>query len=273
MSEIDSNSAITGVLFAAEENDRVLLGKTYSEKDLNKAVEEVLKGESVYAAAKRYNIPKTTLHSHKDGKITEKRGRKSIFEVEVEREIAGWIFKCADRGAPKTKAQVMHAATLVRRKIYGDNTAIKVSAKWYQSFLQRNPDISLRVAQAVTRSSACVTEIDIRRWFSTVHHYLAKEDLLHLMDQPARFINLDETGFEFNPTPGKFLGRKGTKNLNYVETGHPSERVSVMYTFGADGHSYSPQMIVKKSVSAEKLREMSLASIGKQIFITLPKNL
>ena len=38
MNEIDSNSAITGVLFAAEENERVLLGKTYSEKDLKKAV-------------------------------------------------------------------------------------------------------------------------------------------------------------------------------------------------------------------------------------------
>jgi hypothetical protein len=53
--------------------------KKYSRDDLDTALEEISNSSSVYAASRRYNIPKTTLQSWKDG-TTGKRGKKHIIK-------------------------------------------------------------------------------------------------------------------------------------------------------------------------------------------------
>lgn len=240
--------------------------KKYSVDELNEAINYIHNGSSVYAASKRYNIPKSTLHDHIEGKNKGNRGRKPIFSVETEKEIAKWIVKCAERGGPITKEQLLETVGRIRKQS-GDENAAVPSIKWLNNFMKRNDWLSYRIAHPVTHSSACVSEADIRRWFNRIHAYLSKENLLHLLSDSARWINCDETGFELNPKAGKVLAGKGAKVVNYVETAHPSERVSVMYTFGADGHFYSPQMILKNSVSGNKIHNMASTSVGEENLI------
>ena len=236
--------------------------KKYTSGDLKNAIIDISNGSSVHAASKRYNIPDTTLRTHRDGKLKGNRNGKLMFSAEIEKEIADWIVKCAERGGPRTKEEVLNAAHHMRKQVSGDENIAAPSKDWLKNLMQRNGRLSFRIAQAVTRSSACVSETDIRRWFRKIHEYLEMENLLHLMADSARWINCDETGFELNPKAGKVLARKGAPVVNYVETAHPSERVSVMYCFGADGHSYSPQMILKNSVSGNKIHDMASASVG-----------
>ncbi|KAG8294375.1 hypothetical protein J6590_104277 [Homalodisca vitripennis] len=39
---------------------------------------------------------------------------------------------------------------------------------WYQDFLRRHPKITQRTAEAVTAASSCVSEMDIKTWFSNI---------------------------------------------------------------------------------------------------------
>lgn len=234
----------------------------YSNEDLERALSEVFNGTTVYAASKKYGVPESTLRFRKNAKGGGKQGRKLMLNEEIETEISDWIIKCSQRGAPKTKEQLMEAVGQIRKRTLKDPTASLPSNNWVKNFMQRNPQLSYRMAQAVTRSSACVSEADIRRWFAMVSSYLVNENIFHLTSEPCRWINCDESGFELNPKPGRVLAAKGTKNVNFIETAHPSERVSVMYTFGADGHVYRPQIIMKNSVSRAKLLEMTSASVG-----------
>ena len=233
--------------------------KKYSGIDLEQALNDISGGMTVYTAAKRYNIPCATLNYRKDGKGSDKRGRKTIISPQEEKEISEWLIKCADQGGPRTKDELLEAVNHIRQHESVDQA---VGKQWLKLFLLRHQEISFRVAQPVTRSSACVSEEDIRCWFKKIYSYFQKEDLLHLMNDPSRWINSDETGFELNPRPGKVLAAKGAKNVNFVETAHLSERVSVKYTFGADGYVYSPQMILKNSVSGNKIVDIAAASVG-----------
>ena len=248
--------------FIEEINEEPVKKKNYSCIDLEQALNDISCGMSVYAVAKCYNIPEATLKYRKNGKGFGKRGRKTIFSPQQEKTISEWLIKCAERGGPRTKDELLEAVNRIRQHESGDQA---VGKQWLKLFMQRNQEISFRVAQPVTRSSACVSEDNIRSWFKKIYSYFQKEDLLHLLNDPSRWINSDETGFELNPRPGKVLAAKGSKNVNFVETAHPSERVSVMYTFGADGYVYSPQMILKNSVSGNKIVEIAAASVGEYI--------
>lgn len=243
-----------------EENENT--ATEYSKLDLENALIDISNGSTVYAASKRYNIPNSTLHDRKGGKGSKKRGRKSLFRVEEEEEISQWIIKCAEKGSPRTKQDLLEAVEKIRRQRFGAVKNCFPSKQWLRKFLERNPNLSFRTPQPITRTSACVTEDDIRRWFATIHSYLENEDLMHLLNDSTRWINGDETGYELNPKPGKVLAAKGSKNVNFVETSNPSERLSVMYTFSADGYAFSPQIILKKSVSQQKIIEMTSASVG-----------
>lgn len=230
--------------------------KPYSVSDLEDALIEISEGLSVYAASKKYKIPETTLRQYKNGNRQGKQGRKLMFAPEIEQEIVVWLKKCAARGSPVTKEQVLETVWQIRRKISMDLEVEAPSKRWFKDFLQRNSSVTLRTPQAITKSSANVSETDIRRWFEIITAYLTNENLLHLINDSSRFINCDETGFELNHKPGKVFAQKGGTNAG------PSDRISVMYTFGADGYSFSPQIILKSTVSRKKIHEMTVESVG-----------
>lgn len=224
----------------------------YSKEDLKLALSEVSNGSSINATAKKYNIPETTLrrHHHRDGRdFSDNRGNKPLLDSQTESLIASWLIECAEKGDPRTIDEALTAATemckLSKKNIKND----LLSKNWFVGFMKRNPKISFRTPQAVTRASGNVSEQDIRRFFKMFQTWLVKMDFLHLTTDPSRWLNSDETGFDLNPRPRKVLAGKGAKNVYLVETSKPKERISVMYTFGADGESYRPQLIFKKSLS------------------------
>ena len=263
MSAIQDSEKSAGEDAGKDQRIRVSKQKKYSVDDLKIAMTEISNGKSLYAVSKQYEIPETTLRDHRDGKLKGNRKGKLMFSPEMEKELSDWIIKCAARGGPRTKGQLLEAAHQIRKQVSGDENVAAPSKDWCKSFMQRNETLSYQIAQPVTRNSACVSEADIRRWFKRIHEYLVKEDLLHLLSDSSRWINCDVTGYELNPKPGRVIAIKGASVVNYVETAHPSERVSVMYTFGADGHAYSPQIILKNSVSANKIHDMISTSVGK----------
>ena len=61
--------------------------------------------------------------------------------------------------------------------------------------MRRHPLISVRTSEHVTSASACISETDIKKWFSEVHLYLVENGLNEILEDPTRVFNGDETGF------------------------------------------------------------------------------
>lgn len=200
--ELAENDEWEHVEVIVAENQTVPL-KKYSLSDVTQALVDISTGSSVRAAAKMYNIPKSTLyHHHKIRNCKLVRKSQTIINLKDEAKLVTWIQRCAKVGDPRTRYQVKKAANsiLMKRGIVREKP---LTDGWLKSFMQRHPDISLRTPQLVTKSSACVTEQDIRRFFSYFHAYLEEKNYMHLTLDPTRWLNSDETGFDLNPVPKK----------------------------------------------------------------------
>lgn len=66
---------------------------------------------------------------------------------------------------------------------------------WFEGFLKRNPAVSKRVAQNLSKSRALVTEEKIKNWFKEIKEYLEENNLIHILNEPKRVFNCDESAF------------------------------------------------------------------------------
>jgi hypothetical protein len=224
----------------------------FCDDDLAQAIAAIKQGSSIYAASKEFNIPWPTLKRHAEGEVN-KPGRSTVLDPEIENKLVEWIILNAKMGQPLQKNEVLDAARDLSKKNVDQSKKFmtddgRPSDTWYDKFLLRHPRISIRTPQSVTRSSANVSEEDIRRFFSKIRSWLEEENLLHCMNDPSRILNSDEKGFDLNPKPSKVLAERGATNVYTVESAKPKQRVSVMYTFAANGTSYRPQIILKEGL-------------------------
>lgn len=82
---------------------------------------------------------------------------------------------------------------------------------WYQSFLRRHPNISLRTPEGVTAASSCVSENDIKYWFQNIEDLLKEGNALVILQDPDRIFNGDETVFLLCPKRSKVLAPRDQK--------------------------------------------------------------
>lgn len=256
--------------FEPQVESNIKVNKKYSEENLLSAIRKVSEGSSKYAAAKEYGVPVSTLNGRLKGVPPIRAGPQPLLSLETERKLANWIIECAEMGDPKTKDEVLTASTELCKVENKPTKNDLLSRGWLKGFLKRNPKVTFRTPQAVTRASASVSEDDIRRFFTHFYDWVKKENLLHCLTDPSRFINSDETGFDLNPSPRHVLAAKGSKNVYRVDAAKPKQRVSVMYTFGANGTSYTPQLIFRKSFS--KISDVLRSLGGKNILWLLVLN-
>lgn len=52
--------------------------------------------------------------------------------------------------------------------------------------MKRHPSISIRTSEHITAASACVSENDIKKWFSDIYRYLVEESLDDILNDPSR---------------------------------------------------------------------------------------
>lgn len=84
--------------------------------------------------------------------------------------------------------------------------------------MRRNPGFSLRTPGTVSSASARVREEDIQGWFEHIKEWLAKNDMLDILDCPDRVFNGDETSFYLQqPKTKEVIARTGSRNVYEVK--------------------------------------------------------
>lgn len=204
----------------------------YSQNDLKAALVAIKNGTPCATAAKIYNIPRTTLLGKIKGTYPEecRSGVSTILTQEEERLLCKWIIDMAKMGFPVTKLQLLDSVTILVRQLDRPNsfTNGRPGRHWYEGFLNRNYEITQRMAQNLTATRALVTERSIRSWFKEIHQYFIETNTF--ITDPQRIFNADESAFFLSPKGNHVLAKKGSKAVYNRVGADDKECLTVLVT-------------------------------------------
>lgn len=221
--------------------------KIYSEDDLQNALKAIQKeNKGIREVSKMFNIPRSTLQFRLGPKFSKiQHGPPTILTNEEENVLVKWILVSSAKGFPRRKENVLAAVKDIldrspRANSLHDNTP---GRGWYQRFLARHPEITIRTSEAVSAASSKVSEKDIRGWFSNIEQHLQREEIIHILEDPNRIFNGDETNFLLCPKSKNVLALKGQKNVYEVDNAVAKTNLTVMLSFSANGAIIPPMII------------------------------
>lgn len=223
-------------------NDKIKR-KVYSEENLQKALTEIAKGMSKKLAAKTFQVPRSTIQFRlKNPQHGSKPGPPTILNNEEEEALVNWIKISSQKGFPKRKEDLIKSVSEFLKKS-NRPSSFKNGEKWFKLFLARHPTLAFRTPEAVTAASSTVSENDVRGWFRQIKNYFDENNLFHILSDPGRIFNGDETNFVLCPKTGLVLSSKGERNVYEVDNAQAKTSLTVMFTFCADGNLTPPMVI------------------------------
>lgn len=156
----------------------------YSKKDLDAAILDVKNGMSKNAAAKKHGVPRSTIQFRLGDKfVKEELGPPPILTKEEESTLVSWIANCCRKGFPRRREDLQLSVqefltSNQRPNPFKDNLP---GIGWYKAFLKRHPEIAARTPEGVSTASSCVSENDIKGWFSQIEDVLKEEKALEIL--------------------------------------------------------------------------------------------
>ncbi|XP_015123368.1 uncharacterized protein LOC107045568 [Diachasma alloeum] len=220
----------------------------YTAEALQGALEAVKTGMAVSRAAKKYNIPKTTLSYKNKGLLAptiSRRGPSCILGVEHEKSLIQWLLDMSQCGFPITREQLLNSVQMLLNQLKQKETVFKNNrpgAHWYRAFKARNKTtLTEKVIQNLKGRKISATEANLRKWFANVKSQLETKELLDI--EESRVFSCDEAAIYLNPKNNKALLRLGDKaDYNFINN-HQKECLTMMICGNAKGQ-LAPPMVV-----------------------------
>ena len=160
---------------------------------------------SINKAADKYGIPRTTLKDKLAGRtpLISTQGPNPYLTKEEEGEIVTWAVHMSRIGYGRTKEQIFDIVQTLLTKHPRPNPFVnnRPGREWWNGFLKRNPSLSLRVAENLSKARAvsCSKEV-IMDWFQDFQTYITNEENCpEVLSNPAQLFNADEAGFPLSP--------------------------------------------------------------------------
>ena len=220
-------------------NKRSVKYKTWNEESLRKAAMDVQKGVSIRRAAEVYDVPRSTLHDRVSGKVNfgSRSGPDKYLTDEEEEEMVCFLNICATLGYARSKKQVV---SLVQFLVSAKGLNVKVSDGWWQGFVKRHGNLTLRAAEPLAYARAISSQPEVlNQYYTVLEETLEKHELF---DKPCQIYNLDETGMPLDPRPPKVVCPKGTKHAQSIGSGSKAQ-ITALCCCNAAG-SVMPPMII-----------------------------
>lgn len=221
----------------------------YPPESLELALKEIRNdGKGIRETCRKYGIPRTTIQDRLVGKRTDElknRGPEPILGTSGEKKVVEWLINIAKCGFPVKKQELLDTVQKILKDLRKPNPFKddRPGQTWYNSFMKRNPAISLRSAEGINKARARVTEQSIRLWFRGLECFLSEERHLELLQQPTRIFNADESGFSLCPKTGKVIGPRGYRNLYQIKVGNEKDNLTVLVMFNANGQMCPPLVV------------------------------
>ena len=125
--------------------------KWNEKEEMKAAIEDVNSGLTIYAAAKKYDIPEATLRRHIRRSDIRSVGRPTTLPPEVEIEIIETCQIFAEWGFGLTKVNIINVVGDYFRHTKKPNPFKNgvPGNDWWQLFMKRHPEVSKRKPQAL----------------------------------------------------------------------------------------------------------------------------
>ncbi|KAJ4425458.1 hypothetical protein ANN_28074, partial [Periplaneta americana] len=180
----------------------------------------IYKGGKVFhkKSSKRFCVPFSTLQrrtSASEDSPVLTVGRKPVLSLDVERALATRLIYLSKRGfglTPKTVRKYAYQYVSTREIQHNFNIQNEMAGEdWFQGFLRRNPELSLRKSEG----------------------------------RPECLYNQDETGLPMNNKPPNVVAQKGSRDVVSLTNVERGENVTVMACVSATG-AYIPPFVIFK---------------------------
>ena len=227
--------------------------KEWSEERMKLAMQAVLeKDVSIRTAAEIYRVPKSTLGDRISGRVLPGKtsGPARYLSQREEEELVTFLCRTSSIGYGRCRKEVI---SLVERILLARGERKKVTSGWWQKFLKRHPQLTLRTPAALSYSRVHAADQDsINAYFDILEETLEENDLV---SQPCRIFNVDETGLSLNPAPLKTVHVKGQKNPSQCSSGNRGQ-ITVVGCVSAGGQIIPPMVIWNRKTVPAQLAQM-----------------
>ncbi|KAH9627647.1 hypothetical protein HF086_009797 [Spodoptera exigua] len=213
------------------------------------AYEEVKAGETLRKAAEKHGINHCSLLRYirkRDATGGDDTGmgykaHNRVFNEDQERELSKYLIRCADIYFGLSKKEVRKLAyelttkyNISRPRIWEENGM--AGEEWFRMFMRRNPELSVRAAQATSLSRATS--------FNKTNEQGFYDNLSIVMDrykfEPQDIYNIDETGITTVQKPDRVIARRGSRQVGSVTSAERGTLVTVTFAVNAIGNVFPP---------------------------------
>ena len=227
--------------------------KEWSEERMKLAMQAVLeKGVSIRTAAEIYRAPKSTLGDRISGRVLSgtTSGPARYLSQREEEELVTFLCRTSNIGYGCCRKEVI---SLVERILLARGERKRVTNGWWQAFLKRHPQLTLRTPAGLSYSRVQAADQDsLNAYFDILEETLEENNLV---SQPCRIFNVDETGLSLNPPPLKTIHEKGQKNPSQCSSGNRSQ-ITVVGCVSAGGQILPPMVIWNRKRVPAQLAQM-----------------
>lgn len=217
------------------------LKSNYSPETLEEALSKIRSGAmSRLAASKHYKIPPGTLFYKLKTQHNKPVGKPVTFSKDEENSFTAHLLLLSDLGIP---ISMMDFRFLVKNYLDSNNIT-KPQFKnnlpgydWGVSFLERNPELKAKIAQNKSRKRAKITREMVEKFFENIATEMEGVP-------PENIYNMDEVGFDNDPTKKKLLFRRESRHPEVIKNTSKSCH-TVVFCANAGGEVMPPFFIFK----------------------------
>lgn len=136
---------------------------------------------------------------------------------------------------------LVYSLAIKNNKPHPFNDLKKEAGKdWVQSFLKRNPELSIRQPESTSAARAAgFNKQAVDKFFTFLANVYDEHQLT-----PDRIYNCDETGISVVPkTKSKIIAKKGRKQVGAITSADRGTTITVEICFSASGQYMQPMMV------------------------------
>ena len=148
--------------------------RNWSDESMRQAIEAVRSGEmGANRAARAFDVPASTLKDRVSGRVKHgtNPGPVPYLSSDEENELATFLIECSKIGYGKTKREIL---VIVQKTLEKKGRDVNFNGEgWWTNFMRRNPQLSLRSTDPLSRVRAnALTEENMRHYFSLLEKTL-----------------------------------------------------------------------------------------------------
>ncbi|KAJ8917940.1 hypothetical protein NQ315_002635 [Exocentrus adspersus] len=215
--------------------------RNYNPQYLERALNAVRqKKYSMRRASEFYGVPYTTLNHHFHNRHPLQYGGQPVLDRECENLLLNALQTCAEWGFPlkpinirEIVQQFLNKRGITERR-FQDNLP---GEGWFNGFMARHPELTIKMAENTKRVRAAVTYESIEEYFRNLRD--AMKDV-----PPQNCVNYDETNFVDNPGAAKVVMKKGSKHA-YRTLDTSKTSITVMFAIAGNGARLPPYVVYR----------------------------